>query len=325
MVVAALAACGTALATSLVATPACGWLARRIGVVDRPGPLKVQQVAIPYLGGLAVLLGLLVSGWTRTLAGEVRPAVVVPLLIAFGLGFGDDWRDLPVGVRVLGELGAGVALAWALPTRFGAAGWPLVVAVELLLVNGVNLLDGLDGLASSIVAGSCAGFALLLGGAGRLSALAALGAIAGFLAYNRPPARIYLGDAGSYLLGTVLAVLLTEAWRPGGNGATSLAACLCVALPAAEVAWAIIRRHRSGLPLLAGDRGHSYDRLAARGWRVGSIALTGGGVQLAFGLLALGVSHAGLVTAAVADACAVVALLGVAAVSGLLSPAPSGP
>ncbi len=87
-----------------------------------------------------------------------------------------------------------------------------------------------------------------------------------FFWFNRPPARIYLGDGGSYLLGTALAVLLTTAWAPGVGTATGLIALALVAIPVAELACAIIRRARSRQALTAGDRQHPYDQLVARGW-----------------------------------------------------------
>lgn len=265
-------------------------------------------------------LGLFASAWTLVLVREVPLACLVPLCVALVLGVADDWRDLPVGLRVLGELGAGTALAWAVPTRLGAGGWPLIVAVELLLVNGVNLLDGLDALAGSIVAASSAAFALLLSGSGRVAALSALGAVVGFLVFNRPPARIYLGDGGSYLLGTVLALLLVLAWSPRVSSAGSVAATLLVALPVAEVVWALIRRRRAGLALLAGDRGHSYDRLAARGWGTGTIALAAAALQFALGLIGVAALHSGLAVAVLVVGLVAAALMAAAAAAGFLRP-----
>ena len=112
------------------------------------------------------------------------------------------------------------------------------------------------------------GFAVVLHGAGRDLALALAAALVGFLVYNRPPARVYLGDGGSYLLGTALAVLLADAvgTRHGhrrGHGGPGPGG-----VPAGEVAFAVVRRRRGHRSLLAGDRGHPYDRLVARGWPV---------------------------------------------------------
>ncbi len=85
-----------------------------------------------------------------------------------------------------------------------------------------------------------------------------------FLWYNRPPARIYLGDGGSYLLGASMTVLLAYAWGVGVGGTTGVIALALLVVPVAEVACAIVRRRRSGGSLLAGDRAHPYDLLVAR-------------------------------------------------------------
>ncbi len=311
----------TAFAVSLLAVPPVAHLARALGIVDKPGPLKVQTAPVPYLGGVAVLAGMLAAGWTRIFEHEVTPAALIPLGLALALGVADDVRDLPVVFRVAGEVGIGITLAWAVPTRLGGAGWVPVVVLTVLLVNGVNLLDGLDGVAAGVVIASSLGFSVLLTGAGRVAALSCLGAVAGFLVYNRPPARIYLGDGGSYLLGTTLALLVVLSWNRRVSTSQSVACLLFVALPVAEVAWAVVRRGRSHLPLFAGDRGHSYDRLAARGWGKAAIAVAAGAAQLVLVALGLVVAHFGSTIAVVVLVVSAVALMAGGAAAGFLSPA----
>ena len=84
--------------------------------------------------------------------------------------------------------------------------------------------------------------------------------------WNRPPARIYLGDAGSYLLGTALAMLLAAAFDEGDSLAVGSGAALFVAVPVADTAVAVVRRLRAGRALFRGDRGHVYDQLIDKGW-----------------------------------------------------------
>ena len=95
------------------------------------------------------------------------------------------------------------------------------------------------------------------------------GALVGFLLWNRPPARIYLGDAGSYLVGTALAILLALTATEHGTEAPTAGALLFVAVPVADTTVAIVRRWRAGQPLRQGDRGHVYDQLVDRGWTTG--------------------------------------------------------
>jgi UDP-GlcNAc:undecaprenyl-phosphate GlcNAc-1-phosphate transferase len=251
-----------ALGTTAVAVPACIAIARRTGIVDHPsGPLKPHEAAVPYLGGVAVFAGLAIG----VAAG--RPVVLVPLSGALAIGVADDRFDLPAPVRLVAQLGVGAVIAATQPLHL--AGWlgvPLVMAVTVLLINGCNLIDGLDMLATGVGTGAAAGFTVLLHGAGRLMAASLTGALMAFLWFNRPPARIYLGDGGSYLLGAAMAVLLTQAWAVGVAGPTGVVALALPAVVVAEVACAIVRRRRSRVPLLAGDRGHPYDRLVAHGW-----------------------------------------------------------
>ncbi|HEY7947243.1 MAG TPA: hypothetical protein VID75_06185, partial [Acidimicrobiales bacterium] len=192
-----------AAAVALAATPLAARVARRTGVVDRPGALKPQSASVPYLGGAAVFVAVVVGG----AAG--RPLLLLPLGLALVLGVADDAAHLPPWTRLVGQVGVGAVVALVVTTRLTEPiGGLLVAAVTVLLINGVNMIDGLDTLAGGVVAVAAVGFAWLLRGDGRTLGVALACALAGFLVYNRPPARIYLGDGGSYLLGTALAVLL---------------------------------------------------------------------------------------------------------------------
>jgi UDP-GlcNAc:undecaprenyl-phosphate GlcNAc-1-phosphate transferase len=263
-----------ACTVALVTTPLAMRLARRVQLVDKPGPLKPQTSATPYLGGVAVALGLVVG----TVA--YRPILLIPLAMALAIGTADDVRPLPPLVRLAAELLTAVVLALVVTTRFtGIVSFLLVVLVTVVLVNGFNLIDGLDGLCGSVTLASAIGFAVLVVGHGRYLAVALAGAIAAFLVFNRPPARIYLGDGGSYLIGTAIAALLALCWAPGEQLPTGIGALLLVFLPAAELAFAVIRRWRARTSLLTGDRDHPYDQLVRQGWSqeaaVGAYAVAG--------------------------------------------------
>jgi len=249
-----------ALVVTVVATPIAARLAVHVGVVDRPGPLKVQQRPVPYLGGVAVFAGL---------AGPVawaQPTLLVPLGLALLLGLADDAADVSPRLRLVGEGAIGVAAAVAVPGNLSPAGAVAAVLMVVALLNAVNLLDGLDGLATSVAALGALGFSVTLNGDARVTAMALAGALLGFLVWNRPPARIYLGDAGSYLVGTGLALLLVLTFVADDGVATPAGALLFVAVPVADTTIAIVRRRRAGRPLFQGDRGHVYDQLVDMGW-----------------------------------------------------------
>ncbi len=303
------------LVAALVVTPLAMVAARRTGTVDRPGALKSQTAPVPYLGGLGVFAGAAVGA----VAGH--PAVLVPLAGALLLGVCDDRFDLPPLPRLAGEVCIGVAVLLTAGGHLSGTLAVVLVAATVLLVNGVNLLDGLDLLAGGVTAVAAVGFAVLLRGDGRLLAVALAGALLGFLAYNRPPARIYLGDGGSYLLGTALALLVAAAWARQVPGAVGVAAVALVAIPAAEVVFAVVRRARGRQSLLAGDRGHPYDRLVRSGWTRPSASLAYIGVQAVLTVAAVVVGRRSLLGAALAvDICGAALLVALANATGALAP-----
>ena len=306
---------GSFAAAALV-TPAAIRFARRVGLVDRPGPLKPQSRSVPYLGGIGVFAACVVGTATG------RPLLIVPLLLAVALGTLDDWRGLSPWLRLLGEVIVGAVAATVVPTRLGFPIGPIAVAVvTILLVNAVNLLDGLDALAGAVVAVAGAAFAALLVDDGRDLALSLACGLAGFLIYNRPPARIYLGDGGSYLLGATLALLLAQAWAPGVHHSAGIAALSFVAVPVAEVVFAIVRRVRAHTSILEGDRGHLYDRLRARGWAPVSVTLFYVAVEDLLAGAALAASAARSVVPALGVACAAaIGLTILSAAGGALVP-----
>jgi UDP-GlcNAc:undecaprenyl-phosphate GlcNAc-1-phosphate transferase len=305
----ALTAAAVALVVALLATPVAMRVARHTGIVDRPGPLKVQTEAIPYLGGLGVLVGL------GVVVAAAHPTLLVPIALAAALGVADDARGVPPIARLLGEIGIGVIAAAVAPVRWGGPVGPaLVVIAVVLLVNALNMLDGLDALAGGVALVSAVGFAIVLRHDDRLVALALAGALAGFLWFNRPPARVYLGDAGAYLVGTALALLLAMSWHPHRVAAVGIAGLALVALPVLEAAVTILRRVRAHHPLFRGDRGHVYDQLVDRGWPATRASAAFAGVAILLAALAVGIAHAST-GAAAAVAVITVAVLFLAVVA----------
>jgi UDP-GlcNAc:undecaprenyl-phosphate GlcNAc-1-phosphate transferase len=256
-----------------------------------------------------------------------RPIVLVPLLAALAIGVGDDSFDLPAPARLAAQLGVGAVIAATQPVHL--AGWigvPLVMAITVILINGFNLLDGLDMLAAGVGAVAAVGFAVTLHGTARVFAASLVGALGAFLWYNRPPARIYLGDGGSYLIGTAMTVLLTYAWGVGVAGPTGVVVLALLAIPVAEVTCAVVRRRRAGTSLLAGDRAHPYDLLVARGWsRTAASAAYIAAEAVVVTLVAV-VSHASMAPAVALDLVVGLAVLcGAALVGGLSNPAQTRP
>jgi UDP-N-acetylmuramyl pentapeptide phosphotransferase/UDP-N-acetylglucosamine-1-phosphate transferase len=159
---------------------------------------------------------------------------------------------------------AGVPIAAGLPLdELGLSARVGVVVLLLLLANAVNLIDGQDGLAGGLGAIASVGLAAVIAanGANPVLALAVAGALVGFLAWNLPPARVFLGNGGAYGLGALLTVLAAQATlEHGWHGL--LAAGLCLGVFAFELTFTVVRRMLASQGLATGDRRHSYDLLA---------------------------------------------------------------
>jgi UDP-GlcNAc:undecaprenyl-phosphate GlcNAc-1-phosphate transferase len=297
---------------AVVAAPIAALLARRLGFVDSPGLLKVQADPVPYLGGVAVFVALAVP------VAVARPLLLLPLALSLALGLMDDRNGPSPAARLIVEVAIGAVAGWLVPVP-GPLGGVITAALVVGMLNAVNLLDGLDGLASGVSLISAVGFAFLLEGDLRVLALALAGGLAGFLVWNRPPARIYLGDAGSYLIGTALAMLLAASFAEGDSLAVSSGAVLFVAVPVADTAVAIVRRLRAGRSLLYGDRGHIYDQLVDRGWNsvaVVAVCIAAQGLLVAIGV-AIGSLGDGV---AVGITAVLVAIFGIVALLAFTAP-----
>jgi UDP-GlcNAc:undecaprenyl-phosphate GlcNAc-1-phosphate transferase len=286
-----------AIALALVLT----WCARRIGLatglVDRPSPagegelrkLKIHTVPIPVLGGLGVMLAVPA---TLLLEGRGPPlAITAGVALATAIGLVDDARPLPASVRLVTLAGAGVLLAVGLPLdplgKFELLARIGTVVLVLLLANAVNLTDGQDGLVGGLGAIASTGLAALIIANDRdpLLAVALAGALVGFLAWNLPPARVFLGNGGAYGLGALLTVLTAQVTL-GHGWHGLLAAGLCLGVFAFELTFTVVRRLVASQLLATGDRRHTYDLLGrSRGnrdrstlalWTLGAVAAGAG-------------------------------------------------
>jgi UDP-GlcNAc:undecaprenyl-phosphate GlcNAc-1-phosphate transferase len=289
-------------AAALVATPMIRRLAARFGAIDRPSDRKVHPRPTPTLGGLAlwfaVLVGLGVAALMPAFTGlfEVSSeplGVVLAGTVIVALGSYDDVRGLSVPAKVAGQILAGgllilngVQLFYFWFPGLGVLSLspdlavPLTLIWVLAMVNAVNLIDGLDGLAAGVVAIAAAAFFTyavstagpIYEGPSPASLMCAIvaGAAVGFLPYNFNPARIFMGDSGSMLLGLLLAAAtISGVGRTVAPSTTDLAALaipvaiplLVLAVPFVDVLWAILRRVRKGRPVYAPDKEHIHHRL----------------------------------------------------------------
>jgi len=302
LVLQSLGAFGVAALVSLVLTPLAISTALRLGVLDQPGQRKSHRTPTPYLGGVAIVLAVTLSiALAAVVRGETL-ATLTQLLGILGLAVGlaltgllDDLRGLPVTVRFGVQLLAALGL-WQLGVRADLTGQslidlPLTILWTVGITNAMNLLDNMDGLSASTatIASVWFGAIAMVNGQFLVAALAFAvgGGAAGFLRDNRPPARIYMGDAGSLFLGVMLASLGMLLDIERGMLVTAALPVLILTVPVLDTALVTIARIRHGISPFQGGRDHTSHRLVRIGLpvpiAVGLIAMA----SLAHGWVAL--------------------------------------
>jgi UDP-GlcNAc:undecaprenyl-phosphate GlcNAc-1-phosphate transferase len=223
----------------------------RAGLLDLPTAIKPHARPIPYTGGAAIALVIIAAS---VFAGQLPLALIGAAI--WLMGFVDDLRSLPATVKLLLEVL--LLLLWAIAQRLAFPELMVAIGSGVVLINAFNVIDGLDSLAAG-----CALIALVVvatfDGAASVIASAAAGSVAAFLVFNRHPARIFLGDEGSLVLGVFMWALPLMA----GIGLTGPRdAILWVALwlfPLVNAAFVIGYRLKTGQPIMRGDRSHLYD------------------------------------------------------------------
>lgn len=252
-------------------------LAWAIGWLDHPQARKLHTDAIAVLGGGVVFTAAVIA-WAAALPATVHsPAnweawyLLGGAAVTLGVGLIDDRFGMQPGVKMLGQAAAATMLIAGglvpdigLPVGIEAA---LTMVALLALMNAVNFLDNMNGMIGGLAPIALIGFAWtsLERGANGVAAaqLAIAGACVGFLPYNFPRARIFLGDAGSLFLGYSLgasALMTMEGAAPGWGRA---GAPLILAIPAFDIVFVVLTRLRDGRPVTQGGRDHSNHRLAS--------------------------------------------------------------
>ncbi len=263
---------------SLVTSPLFILLGPTTGLLDDPeSKRKIHQNQKP-LGGTAILIGFLP---VYIYFGPTNLFLITALLLVFLAGIVDDFRGLNPRIKLLFQIIAAIVLVtqvWLPGSSFGfadfhaftlsGAGNRALIAFWLVGgTNAFNLIDGLDGLAAGLGLISLVPVIILTAGNPVYVPVAALaGAIAGFLVYNSHPAKLFLGDGGSYFIGFLISYLLIQglaATGPAtGDGTWSLVVgLLLILLPVLDTALAIKRRIRSRKGVMKPDRNHIHHRL----------------------------------------------------------------
>jgi len=276
---AALVAFATSFGTTCVSLPIILKFARRHQVYDPYGPLKIHTVPTPRLGGVAIAAGL-VAG-TFVPASQVESEVVfLSLSVVWLAGLIDDVFGLSPLPRLIIQVAAAVPIClagWSVPIGPTWLNLLLTILFIVCFINALNMLDGADGLAAGVASIIALAFILLTSPRidlwARVLEFSLVGGCVGFLLFNFPPAKIFMGDSGSTVLGFILAILSLNFYRHRPSGHDSvLIPLLFAGVPLLDAAFAVVRRLRSGISPFEGDRGHFYDLLLKSGWSAREVA-----------------------------------------------------
>jgi len=293
-----LAAFASAWITTFLALPLWRRWCLRTGLVDDPGHRKIHDAPIPLAGGFAVLTGILLPLLLAGLALAFVPAAAAKFnslsygfgkrswqLAAIGggaigmtlLGWLDDRHELKAAPKFAGQFALAAFVAWSgvritlfVPSEMFS--YAITILWILTLVNAFNFMDNMNGLCAGLgiigawffASGAAADGQYLVA----LIALLTSGALLGFLPHNFPKARAFLGDAGSHLIGFLLAVLaiLPHFYTPEKPRRLAVITPLLVlAAPLGDLAWVVLLRTRMGKPFWIGDTNHLSHRLVRAG------------------------------------------------------------
>jgi UDP-GlcNAc:undecaprenyl-phosphate GlcNAc-1-phosphate transferase len=289
-----------ALATGWLLTPVVRDAAHGAGLLDEPEARKVHVTPIPRLGGVAIAgafyvgiaAGLVTArsiGDTLNLEDGHLPAILVGVALIGGVGLLDDLQGMRARVKLAAQVivalvtyGLGLSID-RLDGPWGSLAlgpWSLVLTVLWIvaIINALNLIDGLDGLASGIAVIAMIAFVVIGGGLQGMIPIemvvaAGAGGVLGFLRHNLQPASIIMGDAGSMLLGFLLAAVGISLSQAPGGGVPPWIPVLALGVPLADMSWAVLRRVVARDPVFAPDKRHIHHQMMAAGLSMSSVVL----------------------------------------------------
>jgi UDP-GlcNAc:undecaprenyl-phosphate/decaprenyl-phosphate GlcNAc-1-phosphate transferase len=269
---------------AFAATPPVARLARRLGVIHQPRDRDLHERPVPGLGGLAILVAVVVAALLFMPGGRETRGIVAGAVAIALIGAVDDWKPggLHPAVKLAGQFAAAaipvfcevrvdeLTLPFIEPFQLGDWGYPLTLVGIVAVMNVVNFTDGADGLAAGVCTIAAATFAIIAlslerDSAGILAALTA-GAAVGFLWHNFHPASIFMGDAGSNLLGLLLACVAIQGVLKTAAVVALFFPLLILAVPALDATFVVAKRIKYRRPVYAADSWHFHHRFANIGF-----------------------------------------------------------
>jgi len=287
------------------------FISKRCGNVDHPRHRSIHEKITPKSGGISIYFAVIITQIILVILHYQEPnnlfyGLIIGSTLIIALGLLDDIYDLPAWSKVFVEIGIVVLMIsfnfkidlitnpFGDPIKTSFLSYPLTICWFLLVINAVNLIDGLDGLAAGIIAI----VSLILGIAGWSTknffvayfSFSVLGSCIGFLRFNFHPAKVFLGDAGSLFLGFCIAALSVagNAQYKGATALTMLVPIIVLSVPLIDTIFTIFRRIRSNKHIFQADKNHFHHKLLDLGLGYKTVVLIGYFITLLFGLISLG-------------------------------------
>jgi UDP-GlcNAc:undecaprenyl-phosphate GlcNAc-1-phosphate transferase len=283
---------------------------RGIGLDDPNETRKTQAIPIPRLGGapivVAARVGVALIFWIDRKATVNWAPVLVGSVLMYGLGFWDDLKPLGARKKLLGQILI-ASLVWWMGLSIDKVSYPgarwsvqleessyFVTVFWLIAVpNIINLIDGFDGLAGGLglVLATTLGIVAIHNEQLEVAyyAFTIAGALMGFLVYNFPPARIYLGDGGAYLIGFSIAALSLSSSNKGSVAAVLMVTIVALGIPILDTTFALIRRAVRGYPIFHADDEHFHHLLERLGLNKHRALMAFYAIAVVFSLLGLSI------------------------------------
>ncbi|MCK1977648.1 undecaprenyl/decaprenyl-phosphate alpha-N-acetylglucosaminyl 1-phosphate transferase [Jeotgalicoccus huakuii] len=265
---------------SLILVPVFIYLAKRFGFVDYPNYRKVHKVPMPYLGGVAILVSFtIVTLFAQPAEIEYKPIIIGATILCF-VGLVDDKYDLKPFVKFIGQLVAisvpiyyGIIIDTITPfgieINFGVLSVLVTVIWLAAIINAINLVDGLDGLATGVVIIALASIAVITIFQSNIFVMMIciilIGSLLGFLPYNFHPAKIFLGDNGAMMLGYIVGVLSIIGFK-NITFISLFFPIIILGVPFIDMFFAVIRRYREGVSVMRADKNHLHHRVRHLGF-----------------------------------------------------------
>lgn len=301
-----IAAFACAFAITLVTTPFAKWLSAKVGAIDYPKDRGVHKKPMPRMGGVAIVLGFLITVlmvyfFDRSMSPKQFVGFIVGAGIIAVLGMIDDMKDLPAKLKFCVQIVAALIVIFS-GTQIQIVLWPVTATLQKLSIpitlvwivgvtNAVNLIDGLDGLAAGVTGIAALSLMVLCIMRGTTTAVvltaALAGACLGFLPRNFNPAEIFMGDTGSTFLGFVLAVTSILGVFKGYALLALVVSIFCIGLPIFDTIFAMLRRMAKHQPIMQADRGHLHHKLIDHGFSQKKAVLIMYAISIFLGLLAI--------------------------------------